>query len=182
MAVSRWAWLGLLVLLPSLAGAQTNTDPCVSGGADTLYTGQAFTIKWTVQQQVPASDHDATMVAHRYNGFYLQIDTDAEVELPLTAEIGVCPAGTPRASDKVYAYRADGVKKGNHTLSIQMWNWAPLLNPDGTPILNPDGTPQYSTTQKLRGGKTTLPFAATDPTIPVLLGPPYGVFNPRVIK
>lgn len=169
----------LFVGLPAVVAAQ---DPCVSGGVDTLVTGQSFTVKWTVQQQVATSPSDPTPVAHRYNGTFLQIDTTPELDIPLTAEIGVCPVGTPRASDKIYSYRASGVQKGQHSVSLALWNWAPLLNPDGTPQLNADGSVKYSTTQKLRGDPVIIPFAATDAMQPTMLGKPYQPWNPRIIK
>jgi hypothetical protein len=179
----RLVLFGLLCgALPALAAAQSNQDPCVSGGVDILTTGQAFDVKWTVQQQVTNPDVPGQMVAHRYNGFVLQVDTQPEIPVDLTTEVGVCPAGTPRASDKVYAYHLAGVQKGNHSLSILLWNWAPLLNPDGTPQLNPDGTVKYSTTQKLRGTPVVTPFVAADAMQPTLLGPPFGPFNTRIIK
>lgn len=170
------------VLIPAIGFAQSD-DPCVSGGADILTTGKAFSVKWTMAQTVQASASDPTLVPNRYNGFYLQIDAVPEVDVPLTtSEIGICPAGTARQGDKIYQYNSQGVQKGNHTLTVLSWNWAPLLNPDGTPQLNPDGTPKYSTTQRLRGAPAVVPFSANDALVPTLLGPPPAPFNTRIIK
>jgi hypothetical protein len=170
-----------LGLIPSIAWAQTD-DPCYGTGADILTTGKAFSIKWAVAQTASVSSTDPTQVPHRYNGFYLQIDATPEVEVQLTAEVGICPTGSSRPGDKVYQYNSSGVQKGNHTLSLLLWNWAPLLNPDGTPQLNPDGTPKYSTTQRLRGVPTVLPFSANDVAIPTQLGPPLAPSGTRIIK
>lgn len=162
----------VLVLLNAAAPAlaQTTADPvCNGSGTDVLTTGKAFLVKWTEQQQIT---QNGTTVAHRYDGFYVQVDTQPEVAVPLSAEIGVCPAGTARPSDKIYSYQSSGVQKGNHNVSVVAWNWAVLKNPDGTPQLNPDGTPKYSTTQKERSTPVLVPFVANDAMVPTYLDPP----------
>lgn len=174
--------VGLALGIASIASAQSNQDPCISGGVETITTGKDFTAKWTMQQQQAASPTDPTLVPHRYNGFYLQVDGLPEVEIPLSAESGTCPQGSPRQGDKVYTTTVKGVQKGNHSLTILAWNWAPELNPDGTPKYNPDGTPIFSTTQRLRGQPAITPFPVVDANPPFMIGPPYGPWNTRVIK
>jgi hypothetical protein len=154
--------LVLLVAMSSQVLAQS--DPCLSGGVEILASGAPFTISWTMQQQVPRSPTDPTLVPHRYEGFIVQIDAGPETDIGLPTAT-VCPVGTPRAGDKKYTYRTQaGVNRGLHSLWLWAWNY----------VLNPDGT---ATTQKQSEKPAPIPFTAADQGIPVLERAPYGPWN-----
>lgn len=170
MAYRRLLGVCLVLTCPALAAAQTPPQVCISANIDVIQSGQNFTISWTMQQLVPASPTDPTLVQHRYNGFFEQIDLAAPVAVPLTTEIGVCPQGTPRQGDKIYQYRTtSGVAKGNHILKVWAWNYA--LNADGSP-----------TSVVQEGTVITTNFDAADQATPILVGAPYGPWNVSIKK
>lgn len=129
----------------------------VQGNSQWSYT-------FTMQQLVPASETDPTLVQHVYNGFIMQIDTLAEQDMGLGEQLGICPNGTQRAGDKLYRIVVNGVKltKGPHVLNLWAWN----LDVNGN---------------KRGGVIVRTPFDATEPIV-VFDRAPYGPWNVLIFK
>jgi hypothetical protein len=178
-------FLALSVITSRPVWAQN--DPCMGPAPEPqqVTSGAPFLMTWTMQQMVPKSSDDMTLVPHRYNGFFLNYDggPDADIGMPLQPRI--CPNGTPRAGDKVYEHKAIGASRGNHIAYIHAWNYPYLLNPDGSYQTNPDGSPKEDTSQKQHGVVVSVPFVAvdvTDPTNGYLVRPPYGPWNVTIAR
>lgn len=157
-----------LILVPTLSQAQTvdQIQSCnavqgpfeVIGNAPWGYT-------FVMAQLVPASETDPTLVPHLYNGFTMQIDSFAEVDMAMGELLGICPNGTVRAGDKIYKIVAPSntkLDKGNHVLHLWAWN----LDENG---------------QKRGGDIVNVPFVAVEP-IPVLNRGPYAPVNVLIYK
>jgi hypothetical protein len=155
-----------LLLSPGVASGQTfDSASCnaVTGPFQVEGNG-AWSYTFTMQQLVPASETDPTLVTHIYNGFIMQIDTLAEMDMGLGELLGICPNGTQRAGDKVYKIMVQGVKltKGPHSLALWAWN----LDSNGN---------------KRGGVIVRTPFDATEPIV-AFDRAPYGPWNVRIYK
>jgi hypothetical protein len=141
-----------------IASCNAVTGPFeVQGNSSWSYT-------FTMQQLVPASETDPTLVPHVYNGFIMQIDTLAEQDMGLGEQLGICPNGTQRAGDKLYKIVVNGVKlsKGSHVLALWAWNTDANGNKRGGVIVR-------------------TPFDATEPIV-VFDRAPYGPWNVLIYK
>jgi hypothetical protein len=129
----------------------------VEGNSQWSYT-------FTMQQLVPASDTDPTLVQHIYNGFIMQVDTLAEMDMGMGELLGICPNGTSRAGDKAYKIVVNGVKltKGPHVMALWAWN----LDSNG---------------QRRGGVIVRTPFDAIE-NVPAFDRAPFGPWNVRIYK
>lgn len=150
---------GLLVALLALSPAPLSAQDHVLCSSSVqppfiVTTGAPFQVTWLMDDM--ATENNVS-VPNRVDGFYLQIDASAKVD------IGKPPAGPPCSTtsyhpgDFPYTYKtATGVAKGNHTLKISAWNY----------VLDGNGN---ATTNRQESTVVSVPFSAGDPT---LYGPP----------
>ena len=136
---------------PVVCGAPSPTTPNF-----TVTSGSPYTVEWIMDATVPASATDPTLVPHRIDGFYLQIDAGTKADIKPTPG-APCPVGSVQAGKIPYIYRTtSGVARGSHTLTLSAYNFA--LGADGTP-----------TTTRQEGPAVSVPFVGVDP---VRVGPP----------
>jgi hypothetical protein len=184
--------IGLLTVLSLLcatvAAAQTvGGDPCLGPPSQPqeVASGAPFVMAFTMQQMVPKSSDDPTLVPHRYEGFVLVLDGGPTTDIGMPTQPRICPNGTPRAGDKVYEHKIAGVARGQHQYQLTAWNYPYLLNPDGSYQTNPDGTPKEDTSKRQFGVTVVIPFVGvdvTDPTTNYLVRPPYGAWNVWIVR
>jgi hypothetical protein len=157
-------FLILAILAPSLALAQDN--PCgTAAGTYTIYSGAPYTATWLVEPTTTVSASDPTVVPARYDGFYVQVDTQPRSKVTPVAG-APCPAGNNQTGMIPYVLRvASGVSKGAHTFTVTAFNY--LLDANGAP-----------TAIEQESAAVSVPFAAVDP---VALGPPKPIRN-AIIK
>jgi len=159
-----------LLLSPSLVQAQTiDCDAPAPTVPTNITTGRPYTVAYCIPSTVTITNPDSTtdVVQNRVDGYFTKLDTNAEVNLPVSQ----VTTGTPSPTLKLIpvSFRtSSGVAKGNHQIAVQAYNFP--LNPDGTP--NTTGTPQ-------RAAAVVIPFVATDA---VLTGAPPPVQKGRIIR
>lgn len=163
------AILLLIVLLLVLFGtprlkAQTLPEACVivpPGTTFTLTGASAPLFSWTMNELVPVSSTDPTLVPQRMDGFYVQVDSLTRID---TGKLTPATCGDGRLA---FTFRwPSNVPRGNHTGSVRGYNFA--LDSSGNP-----------TSTRVEGAITTVPFAVVDP---VHTGPPEAPANVKVKK
>lgn len=161
-----------VILMGITAQAHAQTIDCDAPAPTTPTTitsarpyGVSFCIPSTVMITNPDSTTD--VVQNRVDGYFTKLDTNAEVNLPVSQ----VTTGTPSPNLKLIpvSFRtSSGVPKGQHQIAVQAYNFP--LNPDGTP--NTTGTPQ-------RAAAVIIPFVATDA---VLSGAPPPIQKGRIVR
>jgi hypothetical protein len=163
--IQRLVIVAALVLVPVSAWAQSAQDACAADtGPYIVQSGAPFTVFWVMDATVPTSETDPTPVPNRYNGFLLQVDTGARMEVGHLLLVGTpCTAG-PFVGRIPFAYRsASGVPRGDHVLKLSAWNFQ--MDANGTP-----------TTVIQESAAVAIPFAAADPAATGPPRAPFGVF------
>jgi hypothetical protein len=140
----------LYLLFASVVSAQTNQDACVpSPGPFTVTSGRPFTVLWTVPPTEPRAVDDPTPVPTRWDGFYIQIDSDPRQSVTVLAG-SACPAGTPLAGHIPFLYRNEfGATRGQHWLRVTLWRFKKDENGN-------------TTTERAESDALTIPFSAAD--------------------
>lgn len=157
-------WLFVLLLMSVVPASAQDHLLCSTTPPPpfTVTSGSPFTISWVVPDT--ASENGLT-VPNRFNGFYVQIDGGAKVDVGLAVASPACSASSVRPGDLPFTYKTTaGVARGSHTLKVSAWNFT--LDGAGNP-----------TTTKQESVVTSVPFAAGDP---ILFGPPMPP-NPVII-
>lgn len=155
-----------LLLTPPLAARQTDHLLCSASPVPpfTVTSGAPYTAQWIMADT--AVEGGAT-VPNRVNGFYVQVDTGAKVDIGLATALPACSATSPRPGDIPYQHRmASGVSRGAHTFNVSAWSYT--LDGNGNP-----------TTNRQESAVTSVPFSAGDP---ILFGPPLAPQYPLITR
>jgi hypothetical protein len=159
--------LMVLLTVPLARMQEASPQICFTtiAGPFTVTSGAPFNVQWLMADTVLENN---ISVPSRFNGFYLQIDGEAKIDLGMATELPTCPSSsTVYPGDRPFTYRTkQGVSRGPHTLKISAWNYT--LDATGTP-----------TTTKQESVVANIPFSAGDP---IQYGPPESPTNVVIFK